>query len=143
EQIEVLVEDIKQICSQEILEKELDHVCSLLFDKETGINNFLQKIIESTELSNGKASALALLSEFLQKIERKVVPYAIYIKDTCVSVYSLDRTAKVKNSAIPVIIKVLELSAGSSLGQDLNIDKLIQKFFNELTKPPSKLASTG
>ncbi|KAH9504422.1 hypothetical protein Btru_063566 [Bulinus truncatus] len=140
EQVEVIVEDIRSICLQDL--SDIDHTCSLLFDKETGIISFLQKTLSTDELQNGKASALSLLSEILQNIGGKIVPYAVDIKDICLSVYSRDRFAKVKNAAVAVIIKILELTASTPIAQDLNIQTLIEKLFNDLAKPASKLAAT-
>lgn len=40
-------------------------------------------------------------------------------------------------------IQVLELSVGSVNVQDLGIDKMINKFFMELTKSVSKLPASG
>ncbi|GFR68847.1 DNA-dependent protein kinase catalytic subunit-like [Elysia marginata] len=139
---DVLVEDIKHICTQEISEKDIDLTCGLLFHKSTGLVKFLQKSAKVEELQNAKTNALVLLSEFIQKAERKILPYAVAIKDACVTVYSLDRFAKVKNAAIPVMIKVLELTAGAAMGNDLDIENLIKKFFGELSKGTSKLAAS-
>ncbi|RUS72684.1 hypothetical protein EGW08_019554 [Elysia chlorotica] len=139
---DVLIEDIKQICSQEITDKDIDLTCALLFHKTTGLVKFLLKSAKVEELQNAKANALNLLSEFIQRAEKKVLPYAVDIKDTCVTVYSLDRFAKVKNAAIPVLIKLLELTAGAAMGNDLDIEKLITKFFMELSKGASKLTAS-
>ncbi|XP_055874578.1 DNA-dependent protein kinase catalytic subunit-like [Biomphalaria glabrata] len=140
EQIEIIVEDIKLTCLQDL--PDITHACSLLFDKETGIISFLKKTLTVEELQNGKTSALLLLSDVLQKFGSKVVPYAVDIKDTCVSLYSRDRHAKVKKAAIPVIIKILEQTASTPTAEELVIDDLITKFFNELAKPVSKLQPT-
>ncbi|KAK0048622.1 DNA-dependent protein kinase catalytic subunit, partial [Biomphalaria pfeifferi] len=140
EQIEIIVEDIKLTCFQDL--PDITHACSLLFDEETGIISFLKKTLTVEELQNGKTSALLLLSDVLQKFGSKVVPYAVDIKETCVSLYSRDRHAKVKKAAIPVIIKILEQTASTPTAEELDIDNLIKKFFNELAKPVSKLQPT-
>jgi len=46
------------------------------------------------------------------------------------------------SSNIYVYCQVIELSVGSAMGKELAIDKIINKFFNELTKA-SKLTPTG
>ncbi|BFZ03143.1 hypothetical protein BsWGS_06182 [Bradybaena similaris] len=141
EQIEVTVEDIKQICAYETTDKDSDYICSQLFDKEHGITNFLRCSANSEELQNAKTTALNLLSELLQKMGKKMLPYAVDVKEACMSVYILDRFAKVKNAAIPVLIKLLELTVGSSVGDDLKIESMITKFFTELTKASKLTAS--
>ncbi|XP_035828316.1 DNA-dependent protein kinase catalytic subunit [Aplysia californica] len=141
EQIEVIIDDIRQVCQHEIKEEETEYVCSLVFAKDTGLISFLQKTQNSEEIQNGKSAALDIISGLIQKVGRNVLPYAVDIKEATLAVYSCDRFAKVKNAAIPVLIKLLELTAGSSLGEELKVDKMIQKFFNELTKA-SKLSAT-
>ena len=42
-----------------------------------------------------------------------------------------------------VVYQVIELSAGSAVGKDFGLDKLVNKFFMELTKSASKLSATG
>lgn len=37
----------------------------------------------------------------------------------------------------------MELTVGSTVGKDLDIDKIIVKFFGELAKPSSKVSATG
>ncbi|KAL4240201.1 hypothetical protein ACF0H5_000995 [Mactra antiquata] len=134
-----VVSDLSQICSQEVTDKEIDLVCSTLFDKENGILKFLSKAVVDDGLQHCKAKVLEFLCEFLDRVDKKILPYAVEIKDVCVSLFSRDKYAKVKNAAMALLSKILEV--GSTLRDDLQIDKLITKFFNELTKG-SKLTPT-
>ncbi|GFO12449.1 DNA-dependent protein kinase catalytic subunit, partial [Plakobranchus ocellatus] len=136
---DVLVEDVKQICLHEVTEKDII-ICEGKIKMTTVA--YLFSSYSADILQNAKANALVLLSEFIQKAEKRVLPYAVDIKDACVTVYSLDRFAKVKNAAIPVLIKLLELTAGAAMGEDLDIETLIKKFFGELSKGSSKLTAS-
>ncbi|XP_041364232.1 DNA-dependent protein kinase catalytic subunit-like [Gigantopelta aegis] len=142
EQINTVVADITQIILNEISDKDTDYCCSVLFDKKYGVVSFLQSVVTKDEFQNSKAALLDLLSGFLQKANKKIVSYLVDIKEVSVSLFIRDRYAKVKNAAIPVLIKVLELSVGSHMGEELKIDALINKFFMELTKSVSKLQAS-
>ncbi|XP_052761107.1 DNA-dependent protein kinase catalytic subunit-like isoform X2 [Mya arenaria] len=136
-----LISDIEQICLQEIDEKEIDLCCSCLFDKDFGVLKFLNKTITNDEFQATKAKLLEFLSAFVEKYQKKLLPYIVDIKDVSIALFSRDRYAKVKNAAVPLLTKVIELSVGSAMGKELAVDKIINKFFNELTKA-SKLTPT-
>ncbi|ESO96747.1 hypothetical protein LOTGIDRAFT_174701 [Lottia gigantea] len=144
DQIDSIVPTLSQICLHEITEKDIDYCSSVLFDKEIGVTTFLQKISKKNEYqgSNAKYGLLELLSDFIHKVGKKALPYLVEIKEASLSNYMTDRFTKIKSSALPVLIKVLELSVGSNMGEDLKIQKFIEKFFMELTKA-SKLTATG
>ncbi|XP_064600499.1 DNA-dependent protein kinase catalytic subunit-like [Liolophura sinensis] len=142
EDADSLVADICQIGLHEIDEKDIDLCCSVLFDKSDGIITYLQKIVTIDQLQSCKANLLIFLSEFIQKVGKKVLPYAVDIKDVCVSLFSRDRFAKVKVNTFPVLTKLIEITVGSQMGEELKIQKLIEKFFFELSKSASKLTST-
>ncbi|KAK7113369.1 hypothetical protein V1264_012668 [Littorina saxatilis] len=142
DQIDGNISDITQICLHEISDKDKDFCCSALFDKETGIVAFIQKVAGDDQFQSSKAAVLDLISGFAQKVEKKILPYALDIKEVCISAFTRDKSAKVKNAAICALIKVIELTVGSQMGEDLKIDKMVNKFFMELTKG-TKLASTG
>ncbi|KAK6170524.1 hypothetical protein SNE40_018898 [Patella caerulea] len=143
DQAETVVGNITQICLHEISLKDIDYCCSVLFDKEIGIIAYLQKISKKNEYqgSGAKYGLLEFLSGFIHKVDKKIIPYAVEIKEVCILNYSTDRFAKIRNAALPVLIKILELSVGTDLGEDLQIKKLIDKFFMELTKGSKLTAS--
>ncbi|XP_076445486.1 DNA-dependent protein kinase catalytic subunit-like [Babylonia areolata] len=141
DQIDGSISDITQICIYEVSEKDKDFFCSALFDKETGIVTFIQKIVGEDEFQSSKAALLDLIAQFALLVEKKIVPYALDIKEVCMSAFTRDRSAKVKNAAVTALVKVLRLTVGSQMGDDLKIDKMVNKFFMELTKA-SKLVPT-
>ncbi|XP_052262779.1 DNA-dependent protein kinase catalytic subunit-like isoform X1 [Dreissena polymorpha] len=141
DQTHAIVSDLEQICIHELNENGIDIVCSTLFDKEYGVVKFLSKAVTDDELQGCKAKLLEFLSLFLDKYGKKVLPYAVDLKDVAITLFSRDRYAKVKNAAVPLLTKVIELSIGSSMGKELAIDNIINKFFNELTKA-TKLTPT-
>ncbi|XP_048248370.1 DNA-dependent protein kinase catalytic subunit-like [Haliotis rufescens] len=142
EQIDTVVGDVIQICLNELSEKDVDYCCSVLFDKEIGVVKFLQKIITAEEFQGCKAQLLDLLAGFTEKVGKKILDYAVDIKEISFSLFMRDRFAKVKNAAIPVLIKLLEVSAGSAMGDQLKVSKLTEKLFLELTKSSSKLQAS-
>ncbi|KAK7506702.1 hypothetical protein BaRGS_00002177 [Batillaria attramentaria] len=118
-----------------------DYCCSAVFDKENGAVAFVQKIVGEDEFQSSKAGLLDLMSGLAQKMGKKLLPYALDVKEVCMSAFSRDRSAKVKNAAISALIKVIELTVGTQMGEELKIDKMVNKFFMELTKT-SKLTAT-
>ncbi|KAJ8318048.1 hypothetical protein KUTeg_003139 [Tegillarca granosa] len=164
-----VISDIQQLCVNEVTEKDIDLCCSVLFDKDKGIITFLNKTVTNDEWQVCKQRILELLSEFLQKVGKKILPYAVDIKemntiridvDICISLFFRDRFAKIQSSEVILMFAgdvdacggggvvagggdLMELTVGSSVGKDLDIDKIIVKFFNELSKPSSKLSATG
>ncbi|XP_069123844.1 DNA-dependent protein kinase catalytic subunit-like [Argopecten irradians] len=140
EQSEGIISNITQLCLHEIDDKEIDLCCSALFDKDKGIVTFLNKAFNKDEFLGCKQKLLDLLSAFIQRTEKKVLPYTVDIKDVCITLFFRDRFAKVKNGAVSVLAKLLELTAGTNIGKDLNIPRIIEKFFMELSK--GKVTST-
>ncbi|KAL8588519.1 hypothetical protein ACOMHN_043868 [Nucella lapillus] len=141
DQIDGIISDITQISIYEVSEKDKDFCCSALFDKETGVVAFIQKIVGEDEFQSSKAALLDLIARFALRVEKKILPYALDIKEVSISTFSRDRSAKVKNAAITALVKVLRLTVGSQMGDDFKIDKMVNMFFMELTKA-SKLAAT-
>ncbi|XP_061175418.1 DNA-dependent protein kinase catalytic subunit-like [Saccostrea echinata] len=142
EQADGIVADISQICINESTDKDIDLCCSILFDKRKGLVSFLSETVTKEEFQTCKQKILEFLSEFIQKIEKKIIPYVFDIKDVCMSLFFRERLTKIKNLSVPVLAKVLELSVGSASAQDLGIDKMVNKFFMELTKSVSKLPAS-
>ncbi|XP_070581112.1 DNA-dependent protein kinase catalytic subunit-like [Ptychodera flava] len=136
-----LIGEIKQICFRTVSENELAYSCSVLFHRETGILVFLKKVVTVEQYLTVKEWTLEFLEHFLIRADKRAVTYAVDIKDVCVSLFSRDKSAKVKNKTFPVLIKLLELSSGTPVGKKLDVPKLIDKYFSQLMQP-TKIPAT-
>ncbi|XP_065180580.1 DNA-dependent protein kinase catalytic subunit-like [Sycon ciliatum] len=104
-------------------------VISTLFDRECGVLMFLRQAATVDQLTSAKHDLLGFLEKFLSRIGKKVLPYAVDIKDMCMSLFVRDRMAKIKLSTFPVLSLVLEACANTSTADELNIAKVIDKLF--------------
>ncbi|XP_077979786.1 DNA-dependent protein kinase catalytic subunit-like [Glandiceps talaboti] len=141
EKVQNLIGEIQQICFRTTSENELAYSCSVLFHKETGILVFLKKTITLEQYLSCKERILEFLYNFLFKANKKVVTYAVDIKDVCFSLFSRDKSAKVKSKTFPILIKLFGLTAGTPVSKQLDILKLKDKYFSELMQP-SKVSAT-
>ncbi|XP_074649158.1 DNA-dependent protein kinase catalytic subunit-like [Tubulanus polymorphus] len=130
--IHSIIGDLGHTCLQDINHKEIDFACSLLFAKDNGLLSSIRKVALLDQFLDAKHLTLEILHSFINKVEKKILPYAVDIKDACLSLFR-DRASKVKNAVFPVLIRLLELTAGSNIGKELDIAKLVEKFFMELS----------
>ncbi|KAL1788740.1 DNA-dependent protein kinase catalytic subunit isoform X1 [Sigmodon hispidus] len=114
---------------------------SLVFSREFGLLVFVQKSLSMDEFRDCREEALKFLCIFLEKIDQKVMHYSLDIKNTCTSVYTKDRTAKCKISALDLLIKLLKMLRSSRLMDEFRIGELFNKFYAELASK-TKLSDT-
>ncbi|KAL1006455.1 hypothetical protein UPYG_G00072620 [Umbra pygmaea] len=132
-----IIGDLGQECMQTSSENELALQTSLLFSKDNGLLNFLRKSLAREELRETRVDIISLLDKFLQRISTNVKGwekmYAIAVKDTCLVVYTKDKAAKCKSSALDLLIKILYLTKDSGIAQDFRIGDVFIKFYGELS----------
>ncbi|XP_027269233.1 DNA-dependent protein kinase catalytic subunit isoform X1 [Cricetulus griseus] len=114
---------------------------SLVFSREFGLLVFIRKSLNIDEFRDCREEALKFLYVFLEKIDQKVMHYSLDIKNTCTSVYTKDRTAKCKISALDLLIKLLKILRSSRLMDEFKIGELFNKFYGELASK-TKLPDT-
>ncbi|XP_051006522.1 DNA-dependent protein kinase catalytic subunit [Acomys russatus] len=114
---------------------------SLVFSREFGLLVFIRKSLSIDEFRDCREEALKFLCVFLEKIEQKVTHYSLDIKNTCTSVYTKDKTAKCKISALDLLIKLLKRLRSSRLMDEFKIGELFNKFYGELASK-AKLSDT-
>uniref|UniRef100_A0A803VTB7 DNA-dependent protein kinase catalytic subunit n=1 Tax=Ficedula albicollis TaxID=59894 RepID=A0A803VTB7_FICAL len=85
--------------------------------------------------------ALKFLSVFMEKAGDKIHPYACNIKQICLSVYTKDRAAKCKISALELLIKLLHSLQRSCLMEEMKVREIFNKFYGELAAK-SKIPDT-
>ncbi|XP_072042852.1 DNA-dependent protein kinase catalytic subunit-like [Amphiura filiformis] len=136
-----LVVDIAHICLKELPENELAFCCSELFNKDTGILKFLQKAVNKDEFSESKGQMLEFLYPFLKKYGQHLLDHVVDIKNTCLSLFTRDSSAKVKAKTFDVLVQVIKLTSRAPMANELDIQKMIEKYFISLTQP-SKLSQT-
>ncbi|XP_041924731.1 DNA-dependent protein kinase catalytic subunit isoform X1 [Alosa sapidissima] len=139
-----IIGDLGQECMVTKSENELVLQTSLLFAKEEGLLSFLRKSLSSEELRDARLDILRLLESFLQKISTVKgweKTYAIELKDACLVVYTKDKAAKCRAPALELLIKLLYLTKDSSVGQNLQVGDMFNKFYGELCQK-NKLPDT-
>nr|XP_006812076.1 PREDICTED: DNA-dependent protein kinase catalytic subunit-like [Saccoglossus kowalevskii] len=136
-----LIGEIQLICLRTTSENELAYHCSVVFHKETGILLFLKKTITIDQYVSSKERILEFVYNFMIRADKKIVTYALDIKDVCLSLFTRDKMAKIKNRTFPILNKLLELTANTPVAKELGVSKLIDKYFSQLMQP-SKLAAT-
>eukprot|EP00106_Octopus_bimaculoides_P010915 XP_014778357.1 PREDICTED: DNA-dependent protein kinase catalytic subunit-like [Octopus bimaculoides] len=82
-----------------------------------------------------------MLINVQQKFGEYLQPYAADLKGICMLQYNQDKSAKVKNTALDLLIHVLEASSGYYQISEVDIPGVIRKFFMELANP-SKIPLT-
>ncbi|XP_031440254.1 DNA-dependent protein kinase catalytic subunit [Clupea harengus] len=131
-----IIGDLGQECMVTKSENELALQASLLFAKEEGLLGFLRKSLSNEELRDARVDVMHLLDTFLQRMSTSVKgwekTYAIELKDTCLVVYTKDKAAKCRAPALELLIKILYLTKDSSVGQDLQVGDMFNKFYGEL-----------
>uniref|UniRef100_A0A8D0GIE8 DNA-dependent protein kinase catalytic subunit n=1 Tax=Sphenodon punctatus TaxID=8508 RepID=A0A8D0GIE8_SPHPU len=75
------------------------------------------------------------------KIGQNVRPYALDIKQTCVSVYTKEKSAKCKIPALELLIKLLQNLQCSSVMEEMKVGEIFNKFYGELASK-SKVPDT-
>ncbi|KAI0227633.1 DNA-dependent protein kinase catalytic subunit [Lamellibrachia satsuma] len=137
-----IVGNLGLLCLQDVSDKEIDFCCSVLFHKDTGVVAFLRKTVSKEEFQAAKAGLLELLCAFITNHQRKAIPYAIDIKDACLSLLTRDKYSKVKLAVVPLLIELIHQTSGSNVTSELEVEKMVEKIFMELTKPVSVHSAT-
>ncbi|CAH1795617.1 unnamed protein product, partial [Owenia fusiformis] len=140
ERVQLAADDIRTILTVDSNAKETDHNLSVLFDATTGVIPFLRSAIqfEVVEYANAKKCLLETLSVLIEHVGKKILPYTVDIKDVCISLFTRDKSNKVKADSLPLLTRVMEVTMGTKMEAELDVAKLILRFFNELAKPESK-----
>ncbi|XP_061121318.1 DNA-dependent protein kinase catalytic subunit isoform X2 [Syngnathus typhle] len=169
-----LVRDLGQTCMLTPSDNELALQTSLLFSKDYGLLIFLRESLPHDEvgtknaarkkiclmsisnvkyffpqLRDARIKTLCFLEKFLEKLSPKVKgwekTYAIDIRDTCMTVYTKDRTAKCRTADLELLIKVLLTTKASTVAAEMRIGEIFTKFYTELchkSKLPDSVLST-
>ncbi|XP_062335709.1 DNA-dependent protein kinase catalytic subunit [Osmerus eperlanus] len=131
-----IIGDLGQECMLTQSENELALQTSLLLSKEEGLLTFLKKSLAFDKLVDTRVEILSLIEKFLQRITASVKSwnktYAIDIRDTCLIVYTKDKSAKCRVSSLDLLVKVLYLTKDSSIAQDMKVGDICNKFYSEL-----------
>uniref|UniRef100_A0A803VG36 DNA-dependent protein kinase catalytic subunit n=1 Tax=Ficedula albicollis TaxID=59894 RepID=A0A803VG36_FICAL len=114
---------------------------SLVFSQEHGLLVFIHRSLTIEEFRDCREEALKFLSVFMEKAGDKIHPYACNIKQICLSVYTKDRAAKCKISALELLIKLLHSLQRSCLMEEMKVREIFNKFYGELAAK-SKIPDT-
>ncbi|XP_051625579.1 DNA-dependent protein kinase catalytic subunit isoform X2 [Manacus candei] len=105
---------------------------SLVFSQEHGLLVFIHRSLSIEEFRDCREEALKFLCVFMEKAGDKVHPYACNIKQTCLSVYTKERTAKCKVAALELLMKLLQSLRCSCLMEEMKVGEIFNKFYGEL-----------
>ncbi|CAJ1081863.1 DNA-dependent protein kinase catalytic subunit [Xyrichtys novacula] len=140
-----IVGDLAQECMLAPTESELALQTSLLFSKDYGLLIFLRKSLPSDELRDTRVDIFCFLEKFLDRVSPRVKAwektYAIDIRDTCMVVFTKEKTAKCRTPALELLIKVLQTTKSSTVAADLRICDIFNRFYGELYQK-SKLSDS-
>uniref|UniRef100_A0A8C3EIJ4 DNA-dependent protein kinase catalytic subunit n=1 Tax=Corvus moneduloides TaxID=1196302 RepID=A0A8C3EIJ4_CORMO len=114
---------------------------SLVFSQEHGLLVFIHRSLTIEEFRDCREEALKFLCVFMEKVGDKIHPYACNIKQTCLSVYTKERAAKCKISALELLIKLLHRLQRSCLMEEMKVREIFNKFYGELAAK-SKIPGT-
>ncbi|XP_051784693.1 DNA-dependent protein kinase catalytic subunit [Erpetoichthys calabaricus] len=139
------IRDLGHECMLSRSESDLVLQTSLLFSKENGLLLFLRKSLSIDDLRESRDEVLKLIMTFLERITNRIIgwekTYGLDIKDVCLVVYTKDRAARSRVSALDLLIKLLYDSRGSTVLQDFKIADIFNKFYGDLVQK-SKFADT-
>jgi DNA-dependent protein kinase catalytic subunit len=132
--------DITQICMESLSESELAYCSSVLF-KEGGILTFLKNSAGIDEFAVCKEELLHLVESYVCKMGKKFLSYVKPVKDVCVSLFTRERISRVKVATFGPLIAVVQLCQHSTLKEDLEIGKIVEKYFLACTQPSKHTAT--
>ncbi|KAM8822809.1 DNA-dependent protein kinase catalytic subunit isoform 1-T1 [Spinachia spinachia] len=131
-----IVGDLGQECMLAPTEDELALQTSSLFSKDYGLLSFLRKSLGSEELRDTRVEILGFLEKFLDRISARVKSWertcANDLRDTCMAVYTKDKTAKCRTLCLELLIKVLQATKASSVVAELRICDVFNRYYGEL-----------
>ncbi|XP_069690626.1 DNA-dependent protein kinase catalytic subunit-like isoform X3 [Periplaneta americana] len=107
---------------------ELDEAFTVLFDKRTGILQFIQKAIKQDGFVEAVKESFILLKLWIDNSKTRISRYILQIKELCKTCIRLDKKADEKEKALEVIQSILEKGPWND---DLNVNEL----FNRLISP--------
>ncbi|KAL4648766.1 DNA-dependent protein kinase catalytic subunit isoform X1 [Arapaima gigas] len=131
-----LIGDLNQELLEHRSEPDLAFQASLLLSKDGGLLGFLRKSLNNEELRDTRVEILVLLDTLLQQLSSTssstLDNYATDVKDTCLVVYTKDKTAKSRVQALELLIKVLHMVKDAYIIQYFKVVDLFNKFYGEL-----------
>ncbi|XP_061821672.2 DNA-dependent protein kinase catalytic subunit isoform X1 [Nerophis lumbriciformis] len=144
------VEDLGETCMMTAADNQLVLQTSLLFATDIGLLSFLKKsLTQQEQLSDARVKTLCFLINFLDKLSPRVKgwekTYAVDIKNTCLTVYTKDKTARCRTALLELLIKVLLKTKASTVASELRISEIFTKFYSELyqkSKLPDSVLGT-
>nr|XP_057916892.1 DNA-dependent protein kinase catalytic subunit isoform X2 [Doryrhamphus excisus] len=144
-----LVGKLGETCMLTPADNELALQTSLLFSKDYGLLSFLKKSLTHDEFRDARLKTLCVLENFMEKLSPRVQgwekTYAIDIKNTCMTVYAKDKTAKCRTAVLQLLIKVLLKTKVSTVAAELGISEIFTRFYSELcqkSKLPDSVLGT-
>uniref|UniRef100_A0A8U8BGC8 DNA-dependent protein kinase catalytic subunit n=1 Tax=Geospiza parvula TaxID=87175 RepID=A0A8U8BGC8_GEOPR len=127
-----LLRSLAETCVASVASGEQALHLSLVFSQEHGLLVFIHRSLTIEEFRDCREEALKFLCVFMEKVGDKIHPYACNIKQTCLSVYTKERAAKCKISALELLIKLLHSLQRSCLMEEMKVREIFNKFYEEL-----------
>ncbi|XP_068717854.1 DNA-dependent protein kinase catalytic subunit-like isoform X1 [Montipora capricornis] len=136
-----LVVDLSSFCLENPSDRGQAYRSSLLFHEKKGIISFLKIAVTRDEFLEAKLELLRFLQSYVMKLDMKINPYVVVIKEICMKLFSQDRSNKVKGETFPLLSKIFGVKLESSVVEKLNIPRMIEKYFGACMQP-TKHSST-
>jgi len=130
-----IVQDLKNLCFNEVSESDLNLCSSLLFSGDHNILKFLKKTILNQEKNfvKTKEALLIFINEYIKLVEKKIQDHALEIKDTCYSIFRREQSNIVKIATFKPIMRILELKLQFLDGERLGIREMAESYLREFT----------
>lgn len=129
EEAQNVLVDLGHILLRPLVDTELAFATSELFHKENGLLSLLRKMAPKEEFAGCKEQALKLIGAFAAKRGKHILQHAVEVKETCSSLYLMDKSTKVKSASLGVLTQILQLAAQHQSNVDLEVSALVKKYF--------------
>ena len=147
-QAAALSSDLATTCLMNMLQSDLSFCASHVFHSEHGVLVFLRESMEIADFDSAKDKLLDFLTAFIPKIGSSALSYIVEIKSVCVSLFTREKAARVRNASFGPLLEVFKLcdsytpETRSQLAVELGVSKLVEKYIDALVGGASKLVPT-
>ncbi|KAG0763147.1 hypothetical protein G6F62_000892 [Rhizopus arrhizus] len=126
-----------------VASKDIDYVCSLLFNSEKGIIRFLRSFAVSRDynIMSAQANILGFLATFIKKAKSSLQIYAIDLEACCIQVATIG-SARARIAAIDVLIAMLDTRVSQLDVSVMKISDLYRRFSDMYTLPPTRISAS-
>jgi hypothetical protein len=130
----VIVELRHYILDRSLREADLAFVSSKIFDSEESLLKFLRTSCQQTEriLGTVKKRLYELIVDYMKLRRQEISHYLQRVKDTCMVSFVGDQNSLVKEAALQVLIKIIEIYNADEIEKIISPNKMLQTLLDEI-----------